>query len=169
MIPKFEDAGSRLALTVDEADLLSLLARVDLETGHTDSGRKKMKRMQDAFETLHSSNPQDSNVSAEFAWDTYRLAEEPALDSATRRELYGRASELGAIYAGTHPQVLSAAMLVGRCDLGLAELARADHNSTDQHTLAASFVAQFSKVLAAHPVQPEATALLLRAKMLATK
>src|SRR6185312_4644586 len=167
MVPKFEETENKNPLTADEADLLSLLARVDLETGHTDAGRKKMKHSLDAFEALHSSNPQDLNASAELAWATYRLAEEPALDSATRRELYGRASELGAIYADTHPQVLSAAMLTARCDLGLAELARSAHNTADQHTLAASSIAKFSKVLAVHPVQPEASALLLRAKALA--
>jgi serine/threonine protein kinase len=166
-IPEFEGKGEKRALTVDEADLLSVLSRVDLESGRTEPGRRKMKQSLDALETLHSDNPQSSEISSELAWDTYRLAEEPALETAIRREFYGRASELAAIYAGTHPQVLSAAMLVGRCNLGLAELARAAHNSTDQHTLAASSIAQFSKALAAHPIQPEASALLVRAKSLA--
>lgn len=166
-VPQVEGEGQKRALTVDEADLLSLLARLDLESGRIESGKRRMKQSLAAFEALHTGNQQDANTTAELAWDTYRLAEEPALDSATRRELYGRASELAAIYAGTHPQVLSAAMLVGRCNLGLAELSRSAHNTADQHTLAAGSITQFSKVLTAHPVQPEASALLLRAKSLA--
>lgn len=151
-------------LTADDADSLALLARIDLEDGHVQRGKKRMTRSLEIFERLHKANPQDATTSSEMATDGYLLAQEKRLEPATRKVLYERASEIAEIYWGTHQPVLSAELLAAKCDLGLAELAQ---RSVDQRTLAGAAIAKLERVLAAHPVQPEAISVLSRARVLA--
>ena len=83
-----------------------------------------------------------------------------ALDTPTREHLYQRAIDIATTYASGHPQVLSAAMLIGRAQLGLANMTK---DGSSRHTHAASAAEQFSKVLAAHTTHPEASRLLAAA------
>lgn len=153
-------------LTADEADELILLARIDLRLGRKAAGRQKMIKGLETLEALHKSIQVDANLSSELAWDCYRLAEESALDNATRKQLYNRAIELATGFASQQPRALSTSMLIGKSELGLARLARSEHRSGEQQTHGATAQTHFSKVLVAHPVQPEASSLLVQAKLL---
>ncbi len=166
MPPEYHEKGKDRVPTGDEADELALLARIDLENGRIAAGKQKMQKALSTLEALYASAPIDAGNSSELAWDTFRLAEEPALDAPTRQHLYRRAGEIAATYAATHPQVMSASMLIGRSQLGLAHLAQAAHNAAAQHVSAESAAQQFSLVLGAHPQQPQATTLLAEATAL---
>ena len=158
--------GGDTALSSDDGDALTILARIDLELGRTAAGKIKMQRGMEILEAAHKKLPEDGNASSELAWDAYRLAEEKTLDRVTRKRLYLRSSEVAAWYGGSHPAVLSYAMLIGKCDLGLAKLARAESDAPQLRTRKADAAVQFAKVLAAHPIQPEAERLLHEAALL---
>ncbi|MES2394027.1 MAG: serine/threonine-protein kinase [Acidobacteriota bacterium] len=153
-------------LTADEADELVLLARIDLRLGRVAEGKRKMRQGLDTLEALHKSIAVDSTLGSELAFDVFLLAEESALDGPTRKGFYQRAIELGQEFAAQQPRALSTSMLIGKCRLGLARMARAEHRNTEQQEQATSAAAQFSKILAVHPVQPEASALLVKARAL---
>lgn len=166
-VPKFANPTAKsadAALSSDDGDELTILARIDLELGRVAVGRSKMKRGIEILEAAHAKNLADGNASSELAWDAYRLAEEPMVDAKTRKQLYLRAIEVATEYGNTHPTVLSYAMLIGKCDLGLATLSREHHEASTFAERKADAILQFSKVLAAHPVQPEASRLLQESK-----
>lgn len=160
------DVTHERVLSADDADALALIAAIDLESGRVAQGRSEMEKALATLEALHKNLPEDSNTSSELAWETYRLAGEKLLDGATRERLYRRAEEVARTYEATHPTVLSAAMLQSRCELGLAEMARMARDASGAEQHAAEAMRQAQKVLAAHPVQPEASSLLMRAKAL---
>ena len=166
MPPEYHEKGHDSVPTGDEADELALLARIDLETGRLAAGKQKMHQAITTLETLYASAPTDAGISSELAWDAFRLAEESALDAPARQHLYQRAIDIATTYAGGHPQVLSAAMLIGRSQLGLADMAK---DPESRHVHAASAAEQFSKVLAAHPTHPEASRLLAQAHQAGAK
>lgn len=153
-------------LTADDADSLALLSRIDLESGRIARGRQRMTHTLQLFEHLHSANPEDATVSSEMAFDFKLFGDERSLPAATRKVLYERASEVAEIYWGMHKPVLSAELLIAQCDLGLAQLAREAHQTVEQKTLAAAAIEKLDRVLAAHPIQPQASALVAQAKAL---
>jgi len=161
------ETGSDRAPTSDEADELVLMARIDLQSGRLALGKKRMTQGLDTLEKLYEADKRDAGVSSELAWDTFRMGQETSLDTVTRRHLYLRAMEVANAYAAGHPQVLSAALLAGECELGLAQLAASAHDAREQHERASAAAVQFQKVLAAHPVQPMASALLESSRALA--
>jgi tRNA A-37 threonylcarbamoyl transferase component Bud32 len=164
---EYHEKGHDRQLSGDVADTLDLLARIDMASGRMAEGRKKMQIAVASFSTLYAGDPNDAPNVAMMAHDLYYLAEMHELDAATRRGLYVRSMEITEPYAKTHPQVLSAALLLARCDLGLADLAHAGKNAAEQQSRATAAMEEAGKVLAAHPVQPEASSVLARAKALA--
>jgi tetratricopeptide (TPR) repeat protein len=167
LLADFHEHGNDRALSVGEASGNVLAGRIDLQLGRTALGKSRITKGLGAVEALYKTDPNDAVVSAELAWDLFRAADEPALDHATRKRLYLRAMEVTSLYAKQNPRVLSVAMLLGQCDLGLAELALKEHDNLSSKTYIAAATKEFSKVLAERPVQPEASSLLARAKTMA--
>ncbi len=153
-------------LTADEADELILLARIDFRRGRIAAGKQKMQQGLNTLEKLHQTLPEDANLSSQLAWDSLFLADEPNLDPATRKLRYARAIELAQWFAAQQPRALKTSMLIGKSELGLARLAQAEHRLPEQQGHAATAATHFSKVLAAYPIQPEASTLLTQAKTL---
>ncbi len=168
MPPAFHEAGSDRLPTSDEADELTLLARIDLENGRIAQGRARMERGVKTLQELHKSIPYDGDVETELAWDSFRLAGEKALDPNTRTRLYRIAIGVADDYAANHPHVLSPLMLHAQCELGLAGIAHDQHARDQEQEHLQSAIQKLSAVLAEHPVQPQASSLLARAKILAT-
>ena len=153
-------------LTRDDADDLVLRGRLDLAEGKRGSGRKKIAEGIAGLEAVRLAVPQDIQMSSGLAWVYFQLGQERRLPVDERRRYFERARKLAETYAPTHPGVMSASMLIGRCDLGLARLAGSAHQNTERHALATAAIAESLKVLAAHPVQPEASAMLAQARAL---
>jgi tetratricopeptide (TPR) repeat protein len=148
------------------ADMLGQHARIDLESGHGASGKREMRESLDAFESLYRGDPNDPTSLGELAFTCFDLAQEAGIDPVLRRRLYKRAIELTAPFELAHPEVLSATMLLAKANLGLARLEKQSAPRLGYSQAAAN---GFLKILAAHPVQPEADRLLTQAKSLLQK
>jgi tetratricopeptide (TPR) repeat protein len=145
------------------ADILGQHARIDLSSGHGAAGRREMQESLDTFESLYRGDPNDPTSMGELAFTCFDLAQEASIDPALRRRLYNRAIELTAPFELAHPEVLSATMLIAKANLGLARL---ETQSKPRRGHAQAAANGFLKILAAHPVQPEANRLLPQAKSL---
>jgi len=148
------------------ADMLGQRSRIGLQSGRTHTGRAMMDEALKSFEALYRGDSNDATSMGELAFTSFDLAEEPALDTATRRRLYARVIEVTSPFEKMHPEVLSAAMLIAKANLGLAQLAGETHANGERRANASLAADGFSRILAAHPVQPEASRLLAQSQLL---
>ncbi|HEY4354928.1 MAG TPA: serine/threonine-protein kinase [Acidobacteriaceae bacterium] len=163
LLAAFDDAGKDKLLNSDAAETLIIVGRIEMETGKVTVGKARVERGLEELEAILKKNPSDASVSAPLAWHYFRCAHEPAFDLATRTRMYRRSIEIADAYRVRYPMGLSATMLVGRCELELAKLARQGGKQQEARSIDESAQKEFAKVLAAHPVQPLATKLLAEA------
>ncbi len=167
LLPKeYHEKGNDRSLQADVAETLSLLARIDMESGRVAAGLAKMKISVDSFGSLYASDPNDAPTTAMMAHALYDMGGMKQVDPATRKKLLLQAIEMTTPYAKTHPQVLSATLLLARCEVALAELAHASKDPKEQQEHAAEATKDAGKLLAAYPVQPEASDVVARVKAL---
>jgi tetratricopeptide (TPR) repeat protein len=165
LLPKeFHENGVDRLLSSDEADTLTVLARIDLESGRVAEGKRKVELSMKTLDRLYREDPIDANTNSEYAHAAVDIADQPLLDSPTRERLYTRGIEVAEAYLHIHPEGLSAVLLAGRAEVGLAEIARAARHTAEQETHALAAIDDLQKVLQAHPIQPQATLLLAQAK-----
>ena len=165
LLPKeFHENGVDRLLSSDEADTLTVLARIDLESGRVAEGKRKVELSMKTLDRLYREDPIDANTNSEYAHAAVDIADQPLLDSPTRERLYTRGIEVAEAYLHLHPEGLSAVLLAGRAEIGLAEIARAAHHTAEQETHALAAIDDLQKVLQAHPIQPQATLLFAQAK-----
>jgi non-specific serine/threonine protein kinase/serine/threonine-protein kinase len=145
------------------ADILGQHARIDLVSGRFATGRREMQESLAIFEELYRTDPKDPTSMAELAYSDFDLAEEANLDSAARQLLYNRAIELTVPFERAHPEVLSATMLIAKANLSLAQM---EGQPARRRAHAEVAEAGFKKILASHPLQPEANKLLTKVKLL---
>jgi hypothetical protein len=143
------------------ADMLAQHARIDLVTGHIETGRREMQESLAVFEDLYSSDPNDPTSMGELAYSDFDLAEEPTLESVERQRLYSRAIELTAPFERAHPEALSATMLFAKANLGLSRL---EKQPVRKRFYDEAAEVELKKIVAAHPDQPEADRLLAKMK-----
>jgi hypothetical protein len=84
----------------------------------------------------------------------------------TRKRLYLRVIQVTSPFEKKHPEVLSATMLIAKANLGLAQLMKASGGPEWRSTYAQPAADGFSRILAAHPSQPEASRLQAQAQAL---
>jgi hypothetical protein len=84
----------------------------------------------------------------------------------TRKRLYLRVIQVTSPFEKKHPEVLSATMLIAKANLGLAQLTKASAGPEQRSTYARQAADGFSRILAAHPSQPEASRLEAQAQAL---
>jgi tetratricopeptide (TPR) repeat protein len=167
LLPKsFHEKGNDRLLTSDEADTLSVLARIDLESGRVAEGKRKLQQCMKTFEKLYAEDPLDDNTNSELAHAAVDIADQKQLDATTRQRLYTRGIQVAEAYGRTHPEVLSPVLLAGRAEVGLAGLSRTAQSVVEQRTHASAAVEDLQKILRAHPSQPQAKQLLTQAKAL---
>jgi len=164
----YHEKGGDRQLNSDEADTLSVLARIDLLSGRIAEGKRKVDQSMKIFEKLYAEDPKDANNSSELAHASVDIADQKLLDTPTRRLLYTRGIEVAEAYTKLHPEGLSGTLLAGRAKLRLAELDHTAHATTDQQAHARAAIADLQKVLNAHPIQPQATQFLNEASALLT-
>lgn len=160
------EPGSDHLLAVEDTQIKLLTARFALREGHMRDGFNQMDRALLQQKTLYSADTEEIGISSVYAHSMYDMAEEKSVGKKRRAFLYQQAAEVARHYRSTHPAVLSAAMLEGRCALRLAQLAQADHFPAEMLNNANSAAALFHLILQTHPVQPEADRLLQEAKAL---
>ena len=83
-----------------------------------------MNRSLATFEGLYKDDPLDATGTAVMAHDLYQFGQQKSLPAGKRREMYERSIAVTQGYAKGHPEALSAAALMGQCELGLAQLAK---------------------------------------------
>ncbi len=154
------EAGADRSQMRDEADILGLLARIDLRNGRLSKSRAKMERSLSTYEALYREDPNEITSTEELSSTCFDLAEETSLDAATRRRLYLRAMEVGEPYLQRHPSVFSVLVERSKAASGLASLARSAHNPAEQQRWADEAVKGFHAVLAAHPDNPAVRRML---------
>lgn len=161
-----KEAGADRVETADDAELLTVQARIDFGLAHAASARARMLRALAIYDPLYRADPDEVSVSSSYAVAFFDFAGQPSLPTAQRIAFYTRAETIARTYASTHPRVLSATLLTGKCELALAQLAQSAHqrDSLLQHTTAARTAAQ--TLLRAYPIQPEASTLLAAANKL---
>jgi non-specific serine/threonine protein kinase/serine/threonine-protein kinase len=145
------------------ADMLGQRARINLRTGRLGAGRHMMDESLNSFEALYRGDPNDVTSLGELAYTSFDLAEEPALDPVTRKRLYLRVIEVTNLFERNHPEALSATMLIAKANLGLAELTKTSTGLERRSIYGRQAADGFSRILAAHPSQPEASRLLAHA------
>lgn len=143
------------------ADFLCETSRIDLANGRIAAGTSKMARSAAMFEALYKEDTEDATNTAVMAHDFYELGVQAALRRDVRRRMFQRSSEITRTYFNQHPEALSAALLMGKDELGLAGLSR---GADERHRHAAASQELFRRVLAAHPGNVEAAALLGQAR-----
>ncbi|MGD0735184.1 MAG: serine/threonine-protein kinase [Terracidiphilus sp.] len=148
------------------ADMLGQRARINLETGRVSAGKHMMDEALNSFETLYRGDPNDATSMGELAYTSFDLAEEPVLDPVTRKRLYLRVIQVTNPFEAKHPEVLSATMLIAKANLGLAQLTKSSTGPEWRSTYAQPAADGFSRILAAHPSQPEASRLLAQTQAL---
>ena len=163
---EFDEKATDRMISGDIADTLALLARIDLESGRFAKAKVRIDRSMKSFEQMYASDPEDANNSSELAHELFYLADEAALDAPTRRRYYLRSIEVTQAYASHHPEALSATLLVGKCKLGLARMARQANDEKATQTYGSEAIVEFEKLTSAHKDQPEARALILRTRSL---
>lgn len=145
------------------ADALCELARIDFANGRMAPGLGRMNRSLATFEGLYKDDPLDATGTAVMAHDLYQLGQQKSLPAGKRREMYERSIAVTQGYAKGHPEALSAAALMGQCELGLAQLAK-DPGERKVHTSRAEN--ELNKVVNAHPENVEAAMYLSRSQAL---
>lgn len=150
-------------LDVTIADALCELARIDFANGRMAAGLGRMNRSLATFEGLYKDDPLDATGTAVMAHDLYQLGQQKSLPAGKRREMYERSIAVTQGYAKGHPEALSAAALMGQCELGLAQLAK-DPGERKAHTSRAEN--ELNKVVNAHPENVEAATSLSRSQAL---
>ena len=135
------------------ADVLGQEARIDLQSGRLAVGRIKMQEALRDFEAIYQADPSDATSSEELASTCMDIAGEAALDRQTRQQLYGRAIQLMVPFVQKHPEALSVTLDMAKAHLGLASLAA----PADRHKQAQMAWDGATAVLAAHPLQPDAS------------
>jgi len=148
------------------ADMLGQRARIDLENGKVIAGKQMMEEALKTFDALYRADPNDATSMGELVFTSFDLAEEAAVDPATRTRLYLRVIEVTNPFEKLHPEVLSATMLIEKANLGLAQLPSVPGSTRDRTAYAQAAADGFSRVAAAHSPQPEASLLLAKAQSL---
>jgi non-specific serine/threonine protein kinase/serine/threonine-protein kinase len=148
------------------ADMLGQRARINLRTGRLSAGKHMMDEALNTFEKLYRGDPNDATSMGELAYTSFDLAEEQTLDPVTRKRLYLRVIQVTSPFEKKHPEVLSATMLIAKANLGLAQLMKASGGPEWRSTYAQPAADGFSRILAAHPSQPEASRLQAQAQAL---
>jgi hypothetical protein len=161
--PPLNSRDNNRAERSQRADILGQHARIDLVSGRFATGRREMQESLAVFEELYRTDPEDPTSMGELAYSDFDLAEEPTLDSVERQHLYDRAIELTVPFERAHPEALSATMLIAKANLGLA---RIEVQPARRRANAEAAEAGFKKILASHPLQPEADKLLTKVKLL---
>jgi non-specific serine/threonine protein kinase/serine/threonine-protein kinase len=159
--PPLIPRGNNRAERSQRADMLGQHARIDLVSGRVATGKREMQESLAIFEDLYRSDPKDPTSMGELAYSDFDLAEEPNLDSVERKHLYSRAIELTTPFERTHPEALSATMLIAKANLGLANL---EGHATRKRAYLKAAEAGLKKILAVHPNQPEADRLIMKMK-----
>lgn len=147
------------------ADELLLLARMDFAFGKRAAGMDAMHRGVKIFERLYQQDSREATNSSVMAHDFYQLGQQEALTAEERRQLYSRSIQITEAYFVSHPRALSAAVLIGQNNVGLASLA-ADPRT--RHSFAHTAVKYLTKVVAAHPTNTQAQTTLALAGHLLT-
>ena len=147
-----------------QAEDLILQGRFNLAEGNRSAGTAKIKVGIAALEAARLELPQNAQISSSLAWILFAIGEEKELKADMRQSSYDRARALAQAFGVSHPEALSTSMLIGRCDLGLARLENSAHMVVPGKELAIAAETEFSKVLAMHPVQPEASVMLAQAR-----
>ena len=147
-----------------QAEDLILQGRFNLAEGNRSAGTAKIKVGIAALEAARLELPQNAQISSSLAWILFAIGEEKELKADMRQSSYERARALAQAFGASHPEALSTSMLIGRCDLGLARLENLAHMNVPSRELAIAAETEFSKVLAMHPVQPEASLMLAQAR-----
>ncbi len=150
-------------LTATIADALCQSSRIDFANGRTASGLTRMNRSVSLFEHLYKEDAEDATSSSVMAADFYLFGQQNAVPRSRRREIYERSIAITQHYARTHPEALSAEVLIGKNEIGLAELAP---NMDEKKLHAGRGAAALGAVVTAHPTNVEAVTLLSRAQAL---
>lgn len=145
------------------ADELLLLARIHSAFGEHAAGSAARQRGVGIFERLYKQDPHDATNNSVMAHDFYQLAQQAVLPVAERRRFYRRSTEITEAYFSTHPSALSAAVLIGQNNLGLARLAP---DAGSRRSFARMAVNQLTKVVNAHPTNMQAQMELAAAQVL---
>ena len=163
---KQERGADRVANALD-ASRGALEAMIALRGGRLAEGRRLVQHSLAQLQSLYEGDPEEPGASSIYAAAVLRLAEESSLSSEERQTLYRQAEAVAERYAKSHPGVLSAVILLGQCELGLAVVARKGGLAEEAHLHAVAAEDRFRSVLAIHPVQPEASALLQKSLCIA--
>jgi non-specific serine/threonine protein kinase/serine/threonine-protein kinase len=145
------------------ADQLLLLARIHFAFGEHVLGVEAMHRGISIFERLYKQDPHEATNGSVMAHDFYQLGQQSALSTVERRRFYLRSIEITKLYFSAHPEALSAAVLIGEDNLGLAKLAP---DLKSRRSFAANAVDQLRKVVSMHPTHAEAQQGLAAAQAL---
>jgi serine/threonine protein kinase len=148
-------------LTATIADALCQSARIDFANGRTASGLARMGRSVAFFEQLYKEDAEDATNSSVMAADFYLFGQQKAVPHGRRQEMYERSIAIALHYARSHPEALSAEVLIGKNEVGLAELAP---NIDEKKLHADRAAAALGTVVAVHPTNTEAVTFLSRAQ-----
>ena len=148
-------------LTATIADALCQSSRIDFANGRTASGLKRMNRSAAFFEELYKGDPEDATSSSVMAADFYWFGQQKGVPVEKRRNMHERSIAIAEHYARAHPEALSTAVLIGKNEVGLAELST---DSRERRHHADRAAAALSAVVAVHPTNVEAATFLSRAE-----
>jgi eukaryotic-like serine/threonine-protein kinase len=168
LLSDFKEAGNDRLLNSDAATGMMVAGRIQMETGRQQEGKRLFARGMHQMEEIYKHDPDDANISAVLAWNNFQGGDVSVFSPAERREMYLRAEEIANVFERQHPSALSAALLVGQCEMSLAELARSTSSRVEAKSRDEAARAEFQKVLAAHPNQPKAKLLLAKVEALTT-
>lgn len=149
--------------TMEDANDVLLQAIFDLRKGQGAKARAHMQKGLDALETLRAQTKEDAIQAANLAHNAVRLAGEKNLSVPERRKLYTRARVLAEEGLRKEPNAMKAAIMMARCDLGLAEM-ETDPAAARKYVEAA--VLNLQRVIKVRGTQYEASALLMQAQKL---
>ena len=167
LLSDFKEAGNDRLLNSDAATGMMVAGRIQMETGQQQEGKRLFARGMQQMEEIYKQDAEDANASAVLAWNNLQGGDLKAFSPAERRGMYLRAEEIARVFERQHPSALTAALLIGQCEMSLAELARSASSKVEAKSRDEAAQAEFQKVLATYPDQPKAKLLLAKAEAFA--
>lgn len=167
LLSDFKEVGNDRLLNSDAATGMMVAGRIQMETGQQQEGKRLFARGMQQMEEIYKQDAEDANASAVLAWNNLQGGDLKAFSPAERRGMYLRAEEIARVFERQHPSALTAALLIGQCEMSLAELARSASSKVEAKSRDEAAQAEFQKVLATYPDQPKAKLLLAKAEAFA--
>jgi len=167
LLSDFKEAGNDRLLNSDAATGMMVAGRIQMETGQQQEGKRLFARGMQQMEEIYKQDAEDANASAVLAWNNLQGGDLKVFSPAERRGMYLRAEEIARVFERQHPSALTAALLIGQCEMSLAELARSASSKVEAKSRDEAAQAEFQKVLATYPDQPKAKLLLAKAEAFA--